>query len=792
MKKFLFVSVLSGIFAAVLLGFYVDQMVARRIKSRQVSGATPAAYSAPFTVQNNLAVSQEILLSEITRRGYRKGATRPPKSGEYLIHGEQLELSTNSFVNVHGNQVPSYTYTYHFDTGEVVNHTVPSLRTLILEPEIVSTFGSRDVRSSTYLPLSEIPPFLQHAVVAIEDERFYSHFGIDLIGISRALYRNIRAGRIVEGGSTLTQQLAKNLFFTPRRALTRKILEAFAALSLEFRLSKEKILEMYLNEVYLGQEGSIALHGGASATRSFYGKELKELTLGEAATLAGIIQAPSAYSPRFHPDKAKIRRDIVLRRMSEQGYITPRAAEKEKKKKLVIRSDFYHRRAAPYYTVQLREELLDYVYVDALTLNELQVHTGFSLSMQKCAEEAVQSGINQLEKTYPSLKRKDSPLQAALVAIEPYSGLVKSWVGGRNYKQNQYDHVSQATRQIGSTIKPFLYLTALDGGLNTYKVATARSVLSDMPMKIDVINQDTWEPQNYDKTFHGDVTLRYALEKSLNLPAVYTAQKIGIQTFSRTLKAFELNDKVPAVPSLALGALETSLLELTAAYGALANGGKYVAPRLFRSVVDEEGNIIATSNIREKKVADENATFVLTNILQGVLERGTARRVRAQGFSRPAAGKTGTSNDARDAWFVGYTPTLVTGVWVGYDDNKKVGLGGGSIAAPIWTDYMQCAAPYYQELKFVAPSGVTFLNIDSTTGRRATKECPTQNVIGEVYVRGTEPQTFCPEHGGRSYLSGNDVRPSHSNSSEREKSPQRKRRSSSFWDIVFGGESEEN
>jgi penicillin-binding protein 1B len=305
----------------------------------------------------------------------------------------------------------------------------------------------------------------------------------------------------------------------------------------------------------------------------------------------------------------------------------------------------------------------------------------------------------------------------------------------------------QANRQVGSTIKPFLYLTALDGSLNSYKVATAASILEDKPIEIKTKGQKSWNPENFDHEFRGDVTVRFALENSLNMPALYIAERVGIPAIRRTVSAFKLATQVQPLPSLALGALDTNLLRLTAAYGALANGGVYINPRSYLAALDGDNARLSSPKIVEERVANEDATFVLTNILQGVLERGTATSVRKSGFVRPAAGKTGTSDSARDAWFVGFTPNLVAGVWVGFDDNAQLGLTGGGAAAPIWGEFMKCSSPFLAEAGFIPPQGVHYVQIDRHSGLTATERCDSSAIVEEVFVKGTEPQRRCLHDG---------------------------------------------
>jgi penicillin-binding protein 1B len=585
--------------------------------------------------------------------------------------------------------------------------------------------------------------------------------------------------RLVEGGSTLTQQLAKNLFLSPKKTIWRKLAEVPTALSLERHLSKDQLLELYLNEVYLGQEGAIAVHGFPEAASAFFGKRIEDLSADEAAVLAGIIKAPSYYNPRKHPDRARERRNTVLSKMRDLGFISATDYAAGVAKPLTTAPQQHHRRVAPYFASALEADLSQSIDLESVPVSGLAVYTGLDLGMQRCAEQAIENGLTRLEKNHPVFGKRTAPLEAALVAIEPHSGLVKAWVGGRDFSQSQFNRVSQGVRQIGSTIKPFLYLTALDGTLNSYKVASPISVLEDKPMAIAARRQATWIPENYDRDFRGDVTLRFALENSLNMPAIYVAQRVGIPALARTVEAFQLTASVPRVPALALGALDTTLLKVTSAYGALASMGMYVQPRLFVSALDDAGDRLSTSKIVERRIADESASYVLTNMLQGVLSRGTGKGARTAGFEREAAGKTGTSDKARDAWFIGYTPNLSVGVWVGFDDNSPTGLSGGQAAAPIWGDFMKCSEPFMGDLPFIRPPGVSVVPIDAKSGEVATRECPSENVVEEVFVRGTEPVSPCSQHSGdpvsESQDLGSRAGPDRSNQA----------REHSFWEAIF-------
>lgn len=744
-------AVVPFILLLAILGFGVFYVIDHRVTARLntlTNPKLPVIYSSPLDIA---ALSRRLggdplqdgkfLRSVLADRRYSEVNGAPSRPGEYSLSTAALNIFSRSFTNPAGEIVPSKKATLVIGSSEV-----ESTSSLLIEPQVISYIGSADVRASSYVPLANIPAIVQQAVLSIEDERFYSHFGLDLLGITRAMFRNLLAMRLVQGGSTLTQQLAKNMFLSPKRTLSRKLLEIPTALSLERHLSKEQLLELYLNEVYLGQEGAVAIHGMPEASSAFFGKKLEDLRVDEAATLAGLIKAPSSYNPRRYPERARERRDLVLQKLLENSHITPNEYAAALKRPVKTTSQQEHRRLAPFYTSALESELSQGLDLDAATSSGLAVYTGLDLGIQRCAEQAIQAGVTYAESINSKIKTHEGPVEAALVAIEPYSGLVKAWVGGRDFSASQFNRVNQSNRQIGSTIKPFLYLSALDGSLNSYKVATAASILEDKPIAVNV-NNKTWNPENYDHEFRGDVTLRYALEHSLNMPALYIAERIGVPALRRTVSLFKLAEHVQSVPALALGALDTNLLRLTAAYAALANGGIYVQPRTFISALDGDGSRLMAAQPHEERVAEENATFALTTILQGVIERGTGKAVRARGFSRPSAGKTGTSDDARDAWFVGFTPNLAAGVWLGFDDNAPLGLTGGAAAAPIWGEFMRCSAPFFTESAFIPPRGIISAPIDSKTGRLATANCPHSDVIQEVFVQGTEPQNRCSEHG---------------------------------------------
>ncbi|MDZ4785891.1 MAG: PBP1A family penicillin-binding protein [bacterium] len=727
-----------------VLFLYIDQKIKTRLNAAS-QALQPGVYGDSYTIYSGTKISLGQIQAMIERRKYTPSISIPKMEGEYFKNGTQLEFITRTWLaDDFSKRIGEYVR-FNSETSEIKNFSNPNKESVTLEPELITSINESDIRTSRYKNLSDIPTFLPKAVIAIEDERFYSHIGLDFTGIFRALLTNISAGRVVQGGSTVTQQLAKNMFFSADRTIWRKIAEATAAINLELRLTKERIMELYLNEVYFGQVGPMAIHGVGEAARSFFNKDISDLTLSECAILAGIIKAPSFYSPRKHPQRASSRMKTVLKKMHQVGFISDTELRSAARAKISVFEPLRRTHPAPFFIAALKGELANTMNLDAALLSGASIYTGINLDMQECAESAVLQGLEKAKNNFRR-ENKEKNLEVGLVSIDVKSGKVKAWVGGSEYTNNQFDHVVQAKRQVGSTIKPFLYLTALDPELNTYKVATPISLISDRPLSIDLPTQPTWEPENFNKDFNGDVTLRYAFENSLNIPAVYIGQKVGIDTVVRTIESFGVSKNILAVPSVALGAIDTTLLQLTTAYAALANGGIYANPELFSTVRNDNKEFMRSYRM-EDRVASEDAVYLITDLMMGVIERGTGKAIRTLGFKDSAAGKTGTSNDARDAWFVGFTPDIATGIWIGYDDNSRTGLTGGIASAPIWAEYMKCIKPLHEKKEFIPPSGVIFLDIDYKTQSVALPGCQSDLIAKEVFLKGTEPLSTCPGSG---------------------------------------------
>jgi penicillin-binding protein 1A len=615
------------------------------------------------------------------------------------------------------------------------------------------------------VPLSEISPHVVQAVIAIEDQRFYRHAGIDLWRIGGAMLANLRSGERAQGGSTITQQLARKSFLTDEKTIRRKLKEMFLAVRIERQFSKDEILEMYLNKIYFGD----GYYGIEAAARGYFAKSAKTLGLDEAALLAGIIQAPSAYAPTEHPDRAIARRAVVLRQMVDAGFIGEAELPALQAAKLTLKNGFGNEQFGQYFKNHLTRVLIDQFGWEAVSKGGLRVYSTIDAKMQRAAEEALAEGLNAAEKQrgYRHLKKGDpramadgkAPeyLQGALVSLDPGTGEVRALVGGRDFEESQFNRATQAKRQAGSAFKPFVYAAAIDMG---YTPATVLTGLDD-PM---LTPEGAWVPE--DEHLESDaMTVRTALRTSSNRAAVQVLRAVGI---SRAVSYAErLGIEAPPVPSLVLGSGEVTPLAMTAAYGVFASGGTLNEPVFVRRVEDAEGNEIHRHVAAPQRAVSEQTAFLMAQMLSDVVNSGTGYRIRQVGFRPQAAGKTGTTNDYRDAWFVGFTPALVTGVWIGFDQPKSIISNGyaGELAAPIWGRYMREATGNKDTGWLKRPSGIVAVEVCRVTGARPTDGCrhvltvdrdgetTERSMVGvEYFRRGTEPDELCPVHETPSFL----------------------------------------
>jgi penicillin-binding protein 1A len=613
------------------------------------------------------------------------------------------------------------------------------------------------------VPLSDVPPELIEAVVVTEDREFRSHWGVDVWAIVRAALRNARAGHVVQGASTITQQLARSLFLTPEVSLTRKLREALLALRIEQTYSKDRILELYLNQIYFGH----GAYGVESAARSFFGKQVSELDLPECALLAGLPKNPSGYSPRQRPERALARRRLVLRMMADQGVITREDAARADTTALGVLPRSDSAGLGAYFIEEIRRELVGRYGQDALYAGGLRIHTTLDPDLQAAAERTVEDRLSRLERDYRyAVKRGDTTgagtasseatpyVQGAVVALDASTGGILAMVGGRDFRESEFNRATQAPRQPGSGFKPFVYTAAIDRGY------TPADTILDAPLVVpgagpprlvrtrDGVSEEPtdWAPENYEPGFQGEVTLRYALKQSINLPTVRLCMGVGPETVVQYARQMGISTKLKPVYSLALGSCEVKLLDITEAYATLANQGIRMEPYAIESVEDENGRVLERHESASREVLSPETAYIVTNMLESVLTNGTGWAARAWGFDHPAAGKTGTTNDCTDAWFVGYTTRVVCGTWVGFDDRRSLGNGmtGAVAALPIWTEFMKAAHAGLPHEPFRRPPGVITRRICSTTGALAAPACP--DTYDEVFIEGTEPAEPCPVH----------------------------------------------
>ncbi len=709
-------------------------------------------YSDTFSLYPGAPFPAAHIRNRLRRLGYQSSKQRPPRKGEYRVGKGFMEIHLHDFRYPDGEfegfpvriETAKGAVTRLLDLrGEPPGKEIDSVD---LEPELIAGLFEQVWEERKLVSLSEVPEYTKNAVIAIEDCRFYEHFGLDFPSIARALLADIRAGAIVQGASTLTQQLVKNFYLTPQRILSRKIKEALMALLLELHYTKQQILEAYLNEIYFGQKGAQGVYGIGEAAEFYFGKSVRKLTLPESAFLAGLIRSPNIYAP--HKDVAKIRkrRDRVLKRMWELGMISEDQYDKAVKAPVVVRAFRPQRNDAPYFVDYLVKELEKDYSLDILTSEGLRIFTTLDVEMQNEARRSVRKGLKRLEASTPSLKRTGPKgpkqvLQACLVAIEPQTGFIRAMVGGRDYKTSQFNRVVQARRQPGSLFKPVVYATALERN-GRGPSFTAASILRDEPIHIRYGGK-TWSPRNFNNQFYGRVTVRTALENSLNSATVWLSQRVGLDRIIETARRLGITSPMEPAPSLALGAFETEPLEMASAFGAFANHGVLARPRAVKKVLDKEGALLERRPMELEQAVSPQVAYVITSLLKGVIERGTARSVAGK-LGVPAAGKTGTTNDYRDAWFAGYTPRLAALVWVGFDEPRSIGRTGSQAALPIWADFIRRASAWLVTEDFVPPPGVVFRKIDRLSGLLATASCT--DTIREVFIEGTEPQEPCPLH----------------------------------------------
>ncbi len=570
----------------------------------------------------------------------------------------------------------------------------------------------------------EIPESFKAAIIAVEDKNFYSHHGVDIGGIMRALLLNVKAGKITAGGSTITQQTAKTLFLSNERTLTRKIKELFYALELERSYSKDEILTMYCNTIYFGH----GAYGLEVAARTFFNKNAQDLTVEEAALLAGLPNAPSLYDPYINPDQAKERQGIVLQRMVEEGYISKADKDTIFSRELSYQQADYVLGEAPYFIAMVRDYLSEKYGERMVYQGGMKIYTTLDLDMQKAANKAYQEGMQE----------REAEVQAALVAMDTTNGQIRALIGGRDFASSTYNRVF-SERQPGSTFKPFMYSLAIEWGL------TEAYMMKCEPVKFELPNGDTYEPTDYgDEKYHWqEFTLKEALMISDNVIAVQVNNLLGPEYVAKHAEKFGFKNIQPIL-SLPLGSKEVTPLDMAAAYSVFANQGIYSEPIYILKVVDKDGNILEENQTEQQQVISQENAYIITDMLKGVMEPGGTGANLQAAVGRTAAGKTGTTDDFNDAWFVGYTPQLCCAVWVGYDKGRNVNLVGSVAAGPIWAKFIGDASVSLPDIDFERPAKVNLVNVCLDTGLIASESCPRS--IRMAFIEGTEPEEICYYH----------------------------------------------
>jgi penicillin-binding protein 1B len=726
---------------------YTYVIVTRKFDSARRWDLPSRVYSDATPIVPGMSYPRALLEPKLNHVGYHEARAKVANPGEYRFVNGSLEIYLQNFEypDVEFRAMPVIV---DFDGNTVravrrLDDNV-AMRGVRIEPELITSIYNNEMEDRLPVTLSAVPKVVTNAVIATEDKSFWSHEGISIRGTLGALKTDIKTGVWNHGGSTLTQQLVKNLYLNPERKLSRKINEALMSLLLEARYSKEDILEAYVNEIYLGQNGAVQIVGVEQASQVYFGKHVTYLTLPEAATLAGIIRSPNINSPLKYPDRAKGRRDTVLGLMREQGMIAEAEYEQAVASPLTITRFPKTSRSAPFFVDLVLKQLRETYPETQLKTEGLRIFTTLDTIMQRSAEAALDSGIDSLNKRYSYLRKSQTPLEGVILTIQPGTGYVKALVGGRNYSKTQFNRAIQARRQPGSLFKPFVYVTAMDPARGQ-QAFTAATVLDDSPISVQSGNA-IWQPQNYDLRFHGRVSVREALAHSYNIPAVRAAMSAGVPNVIKTASNIGVESRLQPYPSVSLGSFEVTPLEIAYAYSVFANEGVKAEPISILAVSTREGKLLESREVKMKRVAPASVCYVIDDMLKDVFTYGTATKARQLGFDRDFAGKTGTTSNYRDAWFIGYSPRILSLVWIGFDDGHSVRLAGGDACVPIWTAHMNRVAGLVPDVDFKRPDDVVERQIDPASGMLATPFCP--ETKSEIFVAGTDPASVCPLHAG--------------------------------------------
>jgi penicillin-binding protein 1B len=743
----------------VFAGYYIQfgHLIDQRLTG-QIYQNTSSVYSAPSWIFTGESLRKDDLASYLRNAGYQEGKVAGTP-GEFHVADSTIEIRPSSTSYFQGHNALRVTF-----EGREVSHIAQlsdgtTMESAEIEPALLTNLFDTSREKRRVVRFEDLPPVLVHAVLAAEDKRFFEHGALDVVRVFGAAFYDLSRDRKAQGASTIDMQVARTFFFTTKREWSRKLKEVLMAAELDERFSKQQIFELYANDIYLGNRGSFSIRGFGEASQAYFGKDVRDLTAGDAAFLAGIIRAPNRYSSaERHVDRADDVRDRVLGEMVADGYITADQQAAAKKTKLKFVNGGVESSPAPYFVDMVKDHLLEKFSENDLETQSYRIYTTLDPDLQRAASEAVQIGVKNLDKLlarrYAIWKKKGQavpPGQVAVVVMDPRTGEIKALIGGRNYGESQLNH-ALARRQPGSVFKPFVYAAAFDDAVeNLQPVVTPVTTVDDSPTTFEFDGKD-YTPNNYGEEFYGSVTVRDALIHSLNVATVKVAELIGYQRVVDLARQMGLGGNIQPTPAVALGAYDMTPIEVAAGYTAFAGNGVRAEPLFIRSVIAGNGNTAESNSPSTRSVLDPRVAFLTTSLMEDVINHGTGYPVRQIGFTAPAAGKTGTSHDG---WFAGYTSNLLCVVWVGFDDNRDLGLAGGEAAAPIWAEFMKraVALPKYRDTQnFDPPPGIVEQSVDPQTGQLATPSCP--QIMTEYFISGTEPNQYCQLHGGSLAQSG--------------------------------------
>ena len=746
------------VFTSMFSYYYLkyDHIIDQKFKG-QVFSNSAKIYAIPETVQVGEKIDAREIAVRLRRAAY---AEKDGQSfmGSYRLLNNGIEIKPGP--DSYHSPEPA---TIRVRSGKVESIAGQSgeLSAYELEPQMITALFDAEQRSKRQLvKYDEIPKVLVDAVLAIEDRRFFQHGGVNFIRLAEAAWIDLTHQRHEQGGSTITMQLSRAFFLTPEKTVKRKIAEMLIAMELEQKFTKQQIFEFYANRVDVGQRGSFTISGFAAASQAYFNKDLKDITLPEAALIAGLVQAPSYLSPYRHPERALERRNVVLDSMVETHAASKADVEKAKATPLKLAPPNVEASDAPYFVDLVRDTVIGKLNERELNDQSYRIYTTLDPELQKIAAQAVETGMKLVDDQVTKLRTRRVRIgktkkfetkvlpgpqaQLALVAMDPHTGEVLALVGGRNYGTSQLNHAT-SRRPTGSVFKPFVYAAAMNTAVDgTTPVFTPASMVDDQPTTFSYGDQ-IYEPRNYKEEYHGQVTARYALATSLNNATVKLAEEVGYDRVADLAKAAGITS-VKATPAMALGAYDATPIDVAAAYTVFANAGVRLSPIMVNSVRNARGDVITDFKSDKRQVLDPRVAFLMTNMMEGVLNFGTGFPVRTRGFNAPAAGKTGSSHDG---WFAGYTSNLLCIVWVGYDDYSDIRLSGAQTAAPIWAEFMKkaVASPRYSDVKpFSQPTGVVDVQLDKLTNLLANASCP--ETYTAAFIAGTEPSQTCDQGTG--------------------------------------------